>query len=217
MPKILSNVKSVPRAGRSLLRRALHIPGRFTLHVTSVVLQPSSVVFHSSPNSACTEGVLRCWERGCYGSFGDPFAVRVRLFLLLFHILCACDLRHSAAKWSVAPLSTEKHNTKSTFSVSDGPRPLLSTYLASLGWYADDIWLMLQPNMTKITASSISAKWARLQISRMLIFQKQKPRRVLQDRKELFRIRKWKYKLPRVLPKNQLISFPGDLFTKLPS
>ena len=47
------------------------------------------------------KGFLRCWERGCYGVFGDPSAHAAAPFLLLFHILRACDLRHSAAKWSL--------------------------------------------------------------------------------------------------------------------
>ena len=61
-------------------------------------------------------------------------------------------------------------------------------------------WFLLpfRPNMIKSDKTSISTKWACLKIPRMFIFQKQKPRRVLQDRKELFNIRKWKYKLQRV-------------------
>ena len=47
------------------------------------------------------KGFWRCWERRCYGSFGDPFTTRVHSFLLLFTILRACHLRHSAAKWSL--------------------------------------------------------------------------------------------------------------------
>ena len=70
-----------------------------------------------------------------------------------------------------------------------------------------------------MTKSTISAKWSCFKIPRMLIFQKPKPRRVLQDTKELFRIRKrthklfrvrkWKYKFPRVL-------LQGTFFKNLP-
>ena len=61
-----------------------------------------------------SNGVVK--ENAIYGSFADPSTALARSALLVFHIFRAHDFHHSAAKLSVAPLSTEKTARDQVFS-----------------------------------------------------------------------------------------------------
>ena len=105
-----------------------------------------SGLYCHSPNSACTEGFWRILYRDWVECCGALRVVRAASFLLLFHILRACHLRHSAAKCSVAPLSTENriHNQLVWSQMLLAPSwayiwHLEDDTLMMSGWYSDQM------------------------------------------------------------------------------
>ena len=102
-----------------------------------------------SPNSACTEGVLVVLGKKVLWLVCWPVHdTRPLIVAAIYNTSCM----------SPSPLCSEmvvffkyavNYNTKSLFLLSDGPWCMLGTYLAPLGAYSDDIWVIFRPNMTK--------------------------------------------------------------------
>ena len=100
---------------------------------------------------------LRAWLAG----LAAPDGLYVPSFLLLFTILGACHLHPSAAEWSLAPLSTVKHNEFGPFCLQDASSrpgqpslPLAASWVPSWSFWEcpGSVWELLGGSLEALGA-----------------------------------------------------------------